>query len=457
MSDSDDDDVVCAQTIFNAAAAAIDSAAADDDNKAIDHRKLPRKKRRVFDHAGALQCINRDYLGPDPLFGKEFPLQFRISRGRFQTMMEDVAATGNGYYLTLINARGEPCASFEARLLLPLKTLAYGVPPHAFCDYFQMSIQMARDCCTMFDKTMKHIYHKEYLRLPTAEDIKAIVKLHKSVHGITGMIGSLDCMHTYWKNCPKAWQGSYKNGKEKKPSIVLEAMSDHHLWFWHASYGYAGTLNDLNILNMSPLMDRMLDGSLDEVEKEAAVVPFKIGQHDAFNNVYILVDGIYPRYSRFVRAIKEPITAEERSFTKWQEAARKDIERAFGVMQNKFQWITRPIQLMKLPDISGRVTTCLILHNMSVADRVMEGHSYRTRYNLAESVMEEDVPLDDNPEDLVEVQQQHHVGHGASATGIGKVHPLVQAVVARKERFQRLGDQQEHARLHVAIMDYIHN
>jgi hypothetical protein len=45
---------------------------------------------------------------------------------------------------------------------------------------------------------------KEFLRLPTATDLKNIVKLHKSVHIVDGMIGSLDCTPTFWKNCPKA-------------------------------------------------------------------------------------------------------------------------------------------------------------------------------------------------------------------------------------------------------------
>jgi hypothetical protein len=62
------------------------------------------------------------------------------------------------------------------------------------------------------------------------------------------MMSSLDCMHTQWKNCHKAWQASFKSGKESGgPSFVLEAMSDYHLWFWHASFGYAGSLNNLNV------------------------------------------------------------------------------------------------------------------------------------------------------------------------------------------------------------------
>jgi hypothetical protein len=38
-----------------------------------------RSRRRKFDHDGALSNINRDYLGPDPLFGSEFAAQFWIS------------------------------------------------------------------------------------------------------------------------------------------------------------------------------------------------------------------------------------------------------------------------------------------------------------------------------------------------------------------------------------------
>ena len=36
-----------------------------------------------------------------------------------------------------------PLLRLEARMLLPLKTLAYGVACHAFSDYFQMSESMA--------------------------------------------------------------------------------------------------------------------------------------------------------------------------------------------------------------------------------------------------------------------------------------------------------------------------
>jgi hypothetical protein len=87
-------------------------------------------------------------------------------------------------------------------------------------------------------------------------------------------------------------QGSYK-GKEKKPSIVLEALSDYHLWFWHAAYGYAGTMNDISIFDMSPLFEKLLDGTFNSLEIETNVVPHKIGE-ESFSCMFMLVDGIYP-------------------------------------------------------------------------------------------------------------------------------------------------------------------
>jgi Plant transposon protein len=68
-----------------------------------------------------------------------------------------------------------------------------------------------------FNTLVADLYQDEYLHVPDAKDLKAICNLHKEAHGVNGMVGSLDCSHTYWKNCPKAWQGSFQ-GKEGKVS-----------------------------------------------------------------------------------------------------------------------------------------------------------------------------------------------------------------------------------------------
>ena len=425
-----------------------------------------RRQRLQFGHGQALACIQRDYLGPYPLFpDKQFVTMFRLSKTRFQRLMEDIGNANIHFYQATEDGCGRPVASFEARLMLPLKTLAYGVACHAFRDYFSMSSALARQCCYEFDKAVKSVYEKEYLRLPTKEDVKAIIKLHKTIHKVDGMFGSLDCSHTFWHKCPKGWQGSYQ-GAKGSPSIVMEAICDYHLWFWHVAYGYAGTLNDKNILNLSPYLASLLDGTF--LERESEVVPFTIAGEE-FHKTFVLCDGIYPPYSRFVKGFKHPVDDVESKYTEWQESARKDIERAFGVLQSKFQWICRPIHLFHTNDIANRVATCMILHNMCVSDRVMDGDVHATYDPMNHQLDEEEVI--EFPSDLVEEQDKglsarqlakkkakeakeaKDAEDKAKNIGLDQFAIDVKNAWVRKREWKQLTDILEHARLHTALMN----
>lgn len=54
-----------------------------------------------------------------------------------------------------------------------------------------------------------------------------------------------------------------------------------------------------------------------------------------------------------------------------QESCRKDVERAFGVLQSRWAMIRGPARSMSIPVIGDIMTACIILHNMIVED---EGH-----------------------------------------------------------------------------------
>ena len=146
------------------------------------------------------------------------------------------------------------------------------------------------------------LHKKGILQEPDASDLKSIVKLHKRAHTIPGELGSVDCCHTVWKNYPMAWQGSFK-GKQKVPTIVIEALPDYHMWFWYATYGYAGTLNGINMHDLSTFIEDMCNRRL---------------ENETFDRCFMLVDGIYPEYGRFTKGYKHPITESERKYTKWR-------------------------------------------------------------------------------------------------------------------------------------------
>ena len=360
--------------------------------------------------------------------------------------MQDVMALGIAFYAATVNfLHKKTPPSLEAKLLLPIKCLAYGVPGHAFGDYFQMSPQLANDCRDEFDDVLRHLYQTDYMGVPTSSGLMEISLLHEGVHGIPGMFGCLDCMHIRWKNCPVAWQGSYK-GSKKVPTLVLEAIADHNLYFHHASFGYAGSLNDINILNLSPFLERLTDGSFAAAERESGVIPYDIAGYQ-FEQFHILVDGIYPPYSRFVSTIANPIYWYEKRYAKWQEATRKDIERAFGVLQGMFQYTARPLKELDLLKIGKRVNSCLILHNMCVADRIMDG-DVTVPYKANNGIIGFEVAVQ-SPPDLEEVQGSPTTG---SDIGMAEVPHDVANRITRREAWAGITSIVEHNRLRGAIV-----
>ncbi|GJT25088.1 ALP1-like protein [Tanacetum coccineum] len=112
---------------------------------------------------------------------------------------------------------------------------------------------------------------------------------------------------------------------KKYPTIMLEVVASYDLWIWHAFFGVSGANNDLTVLNNSPLFDDLHDDI-------ALVAPFECNGV-TFEKGYYLADGIYPQWSSFVKSFTVANSEKNALFKRKQESARKDVERAFGVLQ----------------------------------------------------------------------------------------------------------------------------
>lgn len=83
---------------------------------------------------------------------------------------------------------------------------------------------------------------------------------------------------------------------------------------------------------------------------------------------YYLADGIYPKWATLVQTIHDPRGPKKKLFAMKQEACRKDVERAFGVLQSRFAIVAGPTRLWSKTVLHDIMTTCIIMHNMIIED-----------------------------------------------------------------------------------------
>ena len=109
--------------------------------------------------------------------------------------------------------------------------MAYDVP----ADYIDENLAMAESTAIFYVKqfsmTMVEVFGPQYLRAPNAQDTQRLLEMNKA-RGFPGMLGSVDCMHWKWKNCPKAWHGQFK-GRGKDATIIRQLLIIKHGFGMH--------------------------------------------------------------------------------------------------------------------------------------------------------------------------------------------------------------------------------
>lgn len=141
--------------------------------------------------------------------------------------------------------------------------------------------------------------------------------------------------------------------------MVLEAIADEELRIWGCHFGRHGNLNDMNVLDSSPLVRMIMQGKI------FPSFGYELNGRK-HNGLYFLVDGIYLHWAIFVCTISDPGTRKERLFVSAQEAVRKDVERAFGVLLARWALLMNLCMLHDRDVASKTVRAAVVLYNIVV-------------------------------------------------------------------------------------------
>ena len=309
-------------------------------------------------HLAGHERLFLDYFAPTPIYPPGlFRRRFRMKRSLFLHIQSKVE-THDSYFVQKRNSAGKLGLSSLQKITAALRMLAYGVSGDFIDEYVRIGETTALESLKKFVTAVIDVFSEEYLRKPNNEDIARLLA-HGKRRGFPGMLGSIDCMHWKWKNCPSAWKGQYC-GHVREPTIILEAVVSYDLWIWHAFFGLPGSNNDINVLERSHVFNEFAEG-------RAPAVDYSINGHD-YTMGYYLADGIYPKWATFVKTIPAPQTQKHKLFAAAQEACRKDVERAFGVLQARFTIVRGPARFFHLETLQKIMKACIILHNMIVED-----------------------------------------------------------------------------------------
>ncbi|XP_047951824.1 uncharacterized protein LOC125197155 [Salvia hispanica] len=207
---------------------------------------------------------------------------------------------------------GRPGLTPLQKCTVALRQLAYGTTADMFDEYLHVGETTGREGLKNFCRGVVEAFSNTYLRKPTVADCQALMKMHEMAHDFPEMLGSID----------------------------------------------SGSNNDINVLNSSNPFTKLCNGKSPVIEFTANGRQYHMG--------YYLADGIYPRWHVFIKTINCLIGDRRVLFAQMQEVSRKDVERAFGVLQSRCAILKGLTRFWYKDVIADVMYACIILHKMIV-------------------------------------------------------------------------------------------
>ena len=189
----------------------------------------PKRRHSIRrNHLAGHERLFLNYFAPTPIYPPVlFRRRFWMKRSLFLLIQSKVEAH-DSYFVQKRNSAKKLGLSSLQEITATLRMLAYGVSSDLIDEYMRIGETTALKSLKKFVIAVIDVFSKEYLRKPKNDDIAKLLS-HGKHRGFLGMLGSIDCMHWKWKNCPSAWKCQYC-GHICEPTIILEAVASYDFW-----------------------------------------------------------------------------------------------------------------------------------------------------------------------------------------------------------------------------------
>ncbi|XP_042012054.1 uncharacterized protein LOC121760459 [Salvia splendens] len=259
--------------------------------------RLIRRCRMIHrNHAEAHDRLFADYFAEQPSYpATVFRRHFRMQKELFLRIVNALSARYE-YFQLCTNAAGKIGLLPLQKCTVAIRQLAYGGTVDMFDEYLHAGDTTGRECLKNFCLEVRETFRDLYVE----------ANLEELPNGVERLV-----YNRVQRHAPHHHTRSYCR------SMTLDLA--------YAYFGVAGSNNDLNVLQSSPLFNQQCRGLGPAIDFTVNDNPYKMG--------YYLADDIYPSWPIFFKTIRCSTEPKRAYFAQKQEAARKDVERAFGVLQ----------------------------------------------------------------------------------------------------------------------------
>ncbi|XP_042065468.1 uncharacterized protein LOC121808980 [Salvia splendens] len=155
-----------------------------------------------------------------------FRRRFRIRRPLFLRIVNALSSRYE-YFQLHTNATGKIGLSPLQKCTVVVRQLTYEGTTDMFDEYLNVIEMTGRECLKNFCRGVRETFRDTYLWKLTSADCQFLLDLHGRTHNFPGILGSIDCMHWEWMNCPTTWRGQFTTKfKGTHPTVILEAIAD---------------------------------------------------------------------------------------------------------------------------------------------------------------------------------------------------------------------------------------